>query len=258
MRVVLTRQWQALLLALRFLTTLPVPGAPPSAPEIQGRALLWYPFVGLVLGGLLAAAQTLLPGPGYLQAALLVCLWVGLTGALHLDGLADTADAWLGGMGDRDATLRILRDPLCGSAGVVALVLILGLKTAGVAALIEGGIAHWVWCAPTLARVSLLVLFASTPYVRPGGLGAEMARHFPRSWGLGLTLAAMLLFLVLLPWALWLTLGLILFAVTAAVRGAAAARLGGFTGDIAGAQVEIAETALLLGLVVWAGEAGLA
>lgn len=84
----------ALLIALQFLTRLPVslPGMP--TPEQVGRSLLWYPLVGLLLGLLLWGAHLLLgPTPALLQAAIILALWVGLSGGLHLDGLADTADA---------------------------------------------------------------------------------------------------------------------------------------------------------------------
>ena len=95
------------LIALQFLTRLPVrlPGMP--EPEQIGRSLLWYPLVGVLLGGLLLALHGLLGDtPALLQAAILLAVWVGLSGGLHLDGLADTADAWIGGHGDRQRTLE--------------------------------------------------------------------------------------------------------------------------------------------------------
>ena len=114
------------LIALQFLTRLPVslPGMP--TPEQMGRSLLWYPAVGLLLGLLLWLAHLLLgQTPGVLQAAIILALWVGLSGGLHLDGLADTADAWVGGFGDRERTLTIMKDPRSGAIAVVVLVLLL-------------------------------------------------------------------------------------------------------------------------------------
>lgn len=111
-----------LLIALQFLTRLPVRLLGMPAPEQVGRSLLWYPLVGLLLGGLLLAAQALLSQqPAVLQAALLLTLWVALSGGLHLDGLADTADAWVGGYGDRERTLAIMKDPRSGPIAVAVL-----------------------------------------------------------------------------------------------------------------------------------------
>ncbi len=95
---------QAFLIALQFLTRLPVPAGGEYSPERVGRSLAWYPLVGLLIGLLLWLADWLLPGQApLLTAAVLLTLWVGLTGALHLDGLADSADAWVGGLGNRMA-----------------------------------------------------------------------------------------------------------------------------------------------------------
>lgn len=102
-------------IALQFLSSLPVslPGMP--EPRELGRSLLFYPLVGLLFGLLLWLASLLLQGtPAPLHAALLLTLWVLLSGALHLDGLADSADAWLGGFGDRERTLQIMKDPRSG------------------------------------------------------------------------------------------------------------------------------------------------
>ncbi|TNE83887.1 MAG: hypothetical protein EP334_00280, partial [Gammaproteobacteria bacterium] len=105
--------WQALLVALQFLTVVPVRVPGEITAESQGRSLLWYPAVGLLLGLVLVVVASLLSStPSLLVAVVVLVLWVLLTGALHLDGLADCADALLGGLGDREKTLRLLKDPL--------------------------------------------------------------------------------------------------------------------------------------------------
>ena len=104
-----------LLIALQFLTRLPVrlPGMP--EPQQIGRSLLFYPLVGLLLGLALLALEWVLGDTStLLEAALLLAAWVALSGGLHLDGLADTADAWVGGYGDRERTLAIMKDPRSG------------------------------------------------------------------------------------------------------------------------------------------------
>src|SRR5690606_1176174 len=170
-----------LLIALQFLTRLPVrlPGMP--EPRQIGRSLLCYPLVGVLIGALLLAGAWLLDGrPVLLSSALLLALWAGLSGGLHLDGLADTADAWVGGYGDRERTLSIMKDPRSGPIAVVVLVLVLMLKFAALAALLQAG--QWLplFLAPWLARGMLPLLFLTTPYVRPGGLGQALAEHLPR------------------------------------------------------------------------------
>ena len=238
-----------LLIALQFLTRLPVrlPGMP--APEQVGRSLLWYPLVGLLLGALLLAAQALLSQqPAVLQAALLLTLWVALSGGLHLDGLADTADAWVGGYGDRERTLAIMKDPRSGPIAVVVLVLLLLLKFAALLVLLQAGQTLALLLAPWLGRSALPLLLRSTAYVRPGGLGAQLAEHLPRRElprVLGLHLALLALTGLSGLWALLAaTLVFVLW------RRALLARLQGTTGDTAGALVELTEVAVLLVLAL--------
>lgn len=234
-----------LLIALQFLTSLPIrlPGMP--SPQELGRSLLWYPLVGLLIGLLLYGLHLVLHGaPLLLHAALLVAAWVALSGALHLDGLADSADAWLGGFGDRERTLTIMKDPRSGPIAVVTLVLVLLLKFAAVVALVEQQQVGALLLAPWLARGLLPVLFMSTPYVRAGGLGQALADHLPREWLpwlLGVHALAMLMF----GWTalVMVVSGVLLFVW---LRRRMLDRLGGTTGDTAGAMVELVECAVLV------------
>lgn len=240
---------QPALIALQFLTRLPVrlPGMP--EPEAIGRSLLWYPAVGLLIGALLLGLHLLLDTTlALLQAALLLALWVGLSGALHLDGLADSVDAWVGGYGDRERTLAIMKDPRSGPMAVTALVVLLLLKFAALVTLVEQGAWAGLLLAPWLGRTLLPLLFATTPYVRAGGLGAALAEHLPRErlpWLLG----ACALGSLLCGWSAllaWLAAG----ATFWLARQAMLKRLGGSTGDTAGALVELAECAILLTLAL--------
>ena len=234
------------LIALQFLTRLPVRLAGELAAADLGRSLLYYPLVGLILGGLLAASAWLLSGaPPLLAGALVLTLWVALTGALHLDGLADTLDAWAGGRGDPERTLALMKDPHCGPQGVTGLVLVLLLKFAALVALLEAGDYLPLILAPFLARTALPLLFLTTPYVRPGGLGAALASGLPRRAGTGVLIAAG----ALTPLLAGAT-GLLALASTLAafyiLRLAMTQRIGGTTGDTAGALVEVAEAVALL------------
>src|ERR1700712_1541475 len=168
-------------IALQFLSSLPVrlPGMP--TPQQLGRSLLFYPWVGVLFGSLLMALNLLLEGaPQLLHAALLLAAWVLLSGGLHLDGLADSADAWLGGFGDRERTLTIMKDPRSGPIAVITLVVVLLLKFSAVLALIETHHSLGLLLAPVIGRTAMLGLFLNTPYVRAGGLGQALADHLPR------------------------------------------------------------------------------
>ena len=234
-------------IALQFLTRLPVTLAGMPTPEQVGRSLLFYPLVGLLIGLLLLAAQHLLGDSAVLlQAALLLALWVGISGGLHLDGLADSADAWVGGFGDKQRTLAIMKDPRSGPIAVVVLVLLLLLKFAALVALLESGAGLLLLLVPWLARCLLPLLFMTTPYVRAGGLGQALAEHLPRRqlpWVLAANLLAMLLF----GWSALLAL-LVAGGVFIWLRSLMLKRLDGTTGDTAGALLEIAECAVVVAL----------
>ncbi len=249
---------RGLLLAIAFLTRIPVRLPPDLDARDQGTAIAAYPVVGLGLGSVLAllgAAATWLGLPPLPAAVIIVALLAAVTGALHLDGLADTADAWLGGHGDRERTLAIMKDPTCGPAGVVVVVLVLLAKVAAVSALLE--VPHgWagLLAAPLLARTACALLFPTLAYVRPGGLGEPGAHHLARR-SLAVTAAGS----GILTLAVGGLAGVVLL-ITAAAVFALAVRLmrrilGGFTGDTAGALLEVVEAAVLLGAATWMGSA---
>jgi len=237
-------------IALQFLSSLPVrlPGMP--QPEQLGRSLLFYPLVGLLFGVILWLLNLALAGaPLLLHAALLLTVWVLLSGALHLDGLADSADAWLGGFGDRERTLTIMKDPRSGPIAVVTLVLVLLLKFCALLALIEQGHALMLIIVPLLGRAALLGLFLTTPYVRAGGLGQALADHVPRRagwWVLGASALACLL----IAGVTAIVALVVAFVGFVWLRQVMMRRLGGTTGDTAGALLELLEMAVLVGVVL--------
>ncbi|HVJ38471.1 MAG TPA: adenosylcobinamide-GDP ribazoletransferase [Stenotrophomonas sp.] len=232
-----------LLVALGFLSRVPVPARVFARPGAQARSLPWYPLVGLVIGALLCVlAWALQEAPPLLSAALLVAAWAWLSGGLHLDGLADSADAWVGGLGDRQRTLAIMKDPRSGPAAVVALTLVLLLKFAALASLPAPA---WLplLLAPMLGRAALTAAFLSTPYVRAQGMGTALAGA--SRWACGLAVLASL--------ALALIAGPATYAplLAAAVvfwlwRRACMRRLGGMTGDTCGALAELVEMTVLV------------
>ncbi|MBV4520763.1 adenosylcobinamide-GDP ribazoletransferase [Pseudomonas sp. SWRI74] len=237
-------------IALQFLSSLPVrlPGMP--APQELGRSLLCYPLVGLLFGIILWGLNWLLLGtPLLLHAALLLTGWVLLSGALHLDGLADSADAWLGGFGDRERTLTIMKDPRSGPIAVVTLVLVLLLKFVALVALIEQQQALMLIIVPLIGRSALLGLFLTTPYVRAGGLGQALADHLPRSAGKQV-LAISAVVCVLIAGVGGVVALVVAVAGFVWLRQVMLRRLGGTTGDTAGALLELLEVAMLVGLAL--------
>lgn len=232
-----------ILVAFRYLTILPVPRR--RAPGDLGRAAGWFPVVGLVLGACLAlaslAADRLVP-PG-VGGMLLVALWAGLTGGLHLDGLADASDG-LGGGWSRERALAIMRDARSGPFGVTAIVLVLGLKAATAATLPEGLAWRAVVLAPVLGRAGPLLLVRLCPAARPEGAGHALAAgaRWPSLLAGGLV-AVVVAVAMLGAWSvLLLTVsGLLAWGWAAYLRR----RIGGFTGDTLGALVEVTEAITL-------------
>ncbi|HTP25159.1 MAG TPA: adenosylcobinamide-GDP ribazoletransferase [Anaeromyxobacteraceae bacterium] len=237
-----------LAVALAFLTRLPMPGPTPADAAEVGRAVVFFPVAGAVLGAILAASARLLSPrfPPTLCAALLVALLALLTGALHLDGLADMADGFGGGT-TREDVLRIMRDHSIGTYGASAIVLTLALKAAAIAALLAAGTAcRWLILAPALARWVPVALGTFLAYARHGGgLGTTVTDHR----GLGEFVGATALAVLLSVCAARLR-GLIAFGAVAAwglAHGVACKRrIGGVTGDTLGAATETAEVVALL------------
>lgn len=244
----------AIKLAFSLMSRIPVRLPDEIEPRAWGEAVAFYPLVGLVIGAVLTGAGMGLMALGAsaeVSALLILVLWVGLTGAFHLDGLADSADAWLGGYGDRARTERILKDPACGPAGAVALILVLLGKWVALAALLETGFGPALILVPVLARAAVLWLFLALPCALEEGLVSRAHAHQPRArlqWALGVSAAAALL-AGIAGVAMLLAMALVTLAGARLMR----ARMGGFSGDFAGALVETGEIALLVVLVLLAG-----
>ena len=237
----------ALKIALQFMTRLPTGATDYNDADVKA-SIYWYGVVGLIIGALLWVTQSVLLwiAPQInsgIVAAVLLCLWVALTGALHLDGLADTADAWLGGT-TPEKTLAIMKDPRCGPAGVTSIVLLLLIKFACLQALVVETPALLL-LAPSLARSLMPILFLHTPYVRAAGLATPFKEGLAASTSyVQATLLALLWVIVMGASALpaLLLVGIVFWWL----RTLMLKRIGGTTGDTAGATVEIIEAFALL------------
>lgn len=240
--------------ALSFLTRIPMHGELPKDAEWD-RALALFPLVGLGIGGVMGAVYALSFRAGALVAST-AALAAGLllTGAMHEDGLADTADA-LGGGRDAEGVRAILKDPRLGSFGVAALVTVLLLRV-GLVASFGGAGWYALLLSQSAGRFAPLVLMSRLPYA--GSLEVSKSSFLPRPSDsarlVGAAVPAFVLglgvvFHLVSPVAAALGLGAYgLVTWTALTRFRT--RLGGYTGDFLGAVEQLAECALLFGLAV--------
>ena len=235
-----------LLLALGFLTAIPV-RTPAPQPGGLGRAAIWFPLVGILIGAVLAAANYLLTFlfQPLIVAALLVTLWAALTGGLHLDGFADCCDGLLA-TAPRERRLEIMRDPRLGSFGVIGLTLFLILKVLALTfATLAAPLTHVLLLifTPALARWLILPV-ALQPPARPGGLGADFAAGLSPII-LGLAAIAPLGLILLGGWR-FVIAAIVAHLIMLGIIVLARSRLGGVTGDVLGLTVELGELAVLL------------
>lgn len=240
--------FQPLFIALQFLTTLPVKLDSHISDKQLGQSLLYYPLVGFIIAVILTFLASLLQShASYVAAILVLAAWVGITGALHLDGLADSADAWLGGLGDKEKTLTIMKDPTSGPIAVSVLIIVMLIKLVMLAELI--GDQNWlaIILAVVLARTAMPLLFLTTPYVRPEGIAALLIKHQPQTASKYVVSAvAIICFLLAGFWFLLLSFSLFLI-----LRYWMQQRLNGTTGDTAGAMVELLEAGILTIAVIF-------
>lgn len=230
-------------LAVSLLTRIPA-RADPWQQRTLARAVPWFPVVGALLGVALAGAyaglRLIVPAP--VASVLTVALGIALTGALHEDGLADTADAL--GAQDREQALQILKDPTHGTYGVVAIVLSITLR-AGALTVLDGWTALAVLpAAHALSRGAASVLLRALGPATAGGLGASYAAAVtPTGLALGVGVALLIALVSLGIWAL--PAALLAGAGAVAVGALARRQFGGMTGDVLGAAQQVGEAAVL-------------
>jgi len=232
--------------AFAFLTRLPLDGSAAGDVDV-GRSVAFFPVVGLALGALLAACAAVLAGhlPASVIAVLLAVLLAALTGGLHLDGVADTFDA-LGAPGaDRARRLEILRDSRIGAHGATALVLLVLLKATALHAAVASGLAGALLAFPAVGRCIAVLAIVLFPYARERGLGAAFRTHARARDAIAAS-ACTVAALVLLGGGPAAAAALAAAGLTLVFVRHVAARLGGVTGDVCGAAVELGETAFLV------------
>jgi len=233
--------------AFGLMTTLPVRLSDEWSPGDSGRASVWYPFVGLVIGALtwLAWKGANLVFPPLVAGIVTLIVWIVLTGGLHLDGLADCCDGLLASV-SVERRLEIMKDPRLGVFGVIGLILVIFLKAATLTSLTSAS-SFGILLAASLARWCILPA-GMLPLARVSGMGADLALGFRRSfivWG------------AVIPILITITLGIrgvlstfVGLSAAALVLLVARSRIGGISGDVFGMIVEIVEAAVLLAFLI--------
>lgn len=242
LRDIATRLLPDLLSGFGLLTRLPLPNH-----RNTGAASAWtWPLIGAALGCSAAAVMTaalwlgITPG---VAAVLVLMMLALLTGALHEDGLSDTADGFFGGW-TRERRLEIMKDSRIGSYGVLALLLVtLGRWSALTALMVHGGYWGPLVATGALSRAPMALMMALLPNARGTGLSHATGRPSPGVALLGCALAAGIAALCL-GWAA-LSLVLAVLAVTILLSLSALRRIGGQTGDVLGTAQQLAELASL-------------
>jgi len=254
---------KSFLTALVFLTLFPIRFRESPSPTVVAQSRFWYPLVGLllglVLGGWTALSGRL--GEPPLQAFLILLAWVGLTGALHVDGFCDLCDGLFGGQTAQDR-LRIMKDPHLGTFGLVGGVLLLLGKFVALHSVVRGlGSATgtplsvyygaWVVCAAVLiSRCLVLCVAAKSHYPRPEGTGKVLieATSWKEAGGFAV-LAAGVAWSTAPHYSDWgVAIGLFAptFLAVILLRRICQRRLGGITGDCLGAAIELCEVIFLI------------
>lgn len=237
---------RSLFAAIQFLTMLPFPSGFVCGEKELRRSVIFFPLVGVLIGAMLALFGL---GIGMLfpplpASVLIVIAMLAVSGCLHMDGLADTADGFLSAR-SRERVLEIMKDSRIGSMGVIAIVGVIALKVACLASAPECSIWRVAFLMPVAGRCMLVLGMALGPYARPqGGLASAFGRpHWTA------TATALLVLAgggwLLLGWA-GVTSGILALVTTALLALWSQRKIGGFTGDTLGAACEIAEVAPVL------------
>lgn len=234
---------RAFRVAVTFLTIVPVGGAGVEPGDRLGRA--YFPAVGALVGlaaGIVFMVVSVLIGPLVAPVAA-VATGAVITGGLHLDGLADSADGLLGG-GNRKQRLEIMRDPRLGSFGAIALVLVLLGDVAALSEMTPIRALAGLIAAGALSRLAMLAVVTLVPYARPDGLGLmAQGEHGARDIAVG----ALFSVIACAPGGARALVALPVVAMTTAlVVALARRRIGGATGDVYGACAEVGQLAALL------------
>lgn len=235
------------LAAIQFLTIFPVPARYYAGEKELEQSVIYFPLVGLLLGILLTLLDFVLCHflPPLPESMIIVIAMAGVSGFMHLDGLADTADGFFSAR-PRERILEIMRDSRIGAMGAVALVCAIGLKWAALASIPAPLRWSAILIMPLAGRCTQIFGMSMIPYARSGG---GMASVFTRGQQLSSRLIALAMFAGF-AWLALGTLGLSAFALVLVMviwfSRWCKSKIGGFTGDTLGTACELAEIIIAL------------
>jgi len=243
------------LAAFQFLTSIPVPGEGQASPQDLGRSTGYFPLVGLIIGLILAGlnwlCQLFLP-PSLVSALLLIAVVI-ITGALHLDGLADTLDG-IAGQKSTEERWQAMRDSRAGAFGIIGIVLLLLVKYVSLNSLPTPLMTPALVLMPTVSRWAMVYAIFVYPYARPSGLGQvfQQETNWPQ-----FTLATIITLVVTAALVIPLGFGalMIMFLIwllTVVMAAYFKSRFSGLTGDNYGAIGEVAEVMVLVMVIIFA------
>lgn len=239
------------LLALSFLTRLPVRVPEPKTDDELATASLWFPWIGLLIGAFLSGIFIVSDKIGLVPVSPLITLLalILITGALHWDGLADTADGLLA-PGDKIRRLAIMKDPHLGTMGVLAIVVVFLMQFSALRELSPGQATLILLVAPMLSRTAMLLLATFSLYAREDGTGAAFVGNISKTGALTSSLITIAFLFGLIGNAV---IGLVCVAgaTTFLLRTYAYKTIGGITGDILGASCVLVEAALFVAALVF-------
>jgi adenosylcobinamide-GDP ribazoletransferase len=235
-------------LAVGFLTILPVIDNRRASEDAVAASFEWFPLVGFMLGLALCGDDLILSYAfGQVMRSVLVVLsLVVITGAVHVDGLADTADA-LGAGRDRERALEILQDSRIGTFGAIAIFFDLILKILALSTLSGSARYFALILAPGLARYAMVLVSRQIDYLRSAGAGSTLLAHRGGRLRHKIVFVLPFVFVVAAKFQGAKAL-LVAIAVAIAMRWFYKRWLGGVTGDLIGACGELVEIAVLVGL----------
>ncbi len=243
---------RGLISAINFLTVVPISQRRGRSEAELSASVRYFPLVGLILGLILAGFDRLLTKslPPMASAAILITILTILTGAIHLDGLADTFDGIFGGRGDRKKSLEIMRGSEVGSFGAAAMTLDILLKVTLIASLSGKLRLAALILFPFVSRAVLVFSMVIFPCARRDGKAKSFSVHHDLK-----SLAAAAFLLTVAVWTNPSFIPAILAALFSSLLMAylLSGRLGGLTGDVYGALVELSELFFLLFLVIGGG-----
>jgi len=245
------------LAAFRFLTSIPIPVMRedwnrPLTQQQFARSLVYYPLVGLILGGVLSVLYWILSSllPLLLTDALIIGALAYLTGALHLDGLIDTFDGLAGGHRSPERRLQIMKTPDVGAVGVVAGIVMLLLQFAALASVPQSHIYISLFLMPVLSRWAMAYAVFRYPYGRENGMGKEL-KSGSNNWVLPIATISAFIFAVIIGGWLGLIVMAAVWLLTVLFAAFFKSKFNGLTGDTYGSINEMTEFAVLLLIVLF-------